>query len=127
MSNEQIIIEVLSAHADHLLADEHHSADYAALFPDEEGLPPLLNLADHVRTALQPVNLNPAFRDQLHRDLLAAHAQATPQPPQAERPRLWATIIGGLIAVLGLMLVFRRQQFQPALETEPGISLAEGS
>lgn len=85
MTNKKLISEILSAHADHLLARRNRAEDYAQLFPDNTELPPLLSLADHVKSALQPVNLPRSFKEQLQRDLMAAA-----QMKQVEQVRIAA-------------------------------------
>ncbi|RME42850.1 MAG: hypothetical protein D6796_13845, partial [Caldilineae bacterium] len=72
MARKRLLTEILAAHADQILQRRARGEDYARLLPDDEDLPPLLSLADHVRDALQPVAPSSAFTDQLQRDLMAA-------------------------------------------------------
>jgi len=49
MPYKNLISDVLSAHADQILQDQNYEESYASLFPENQNLPPLLNLADHVK------------------------------------------------------------------------------
>jgi len=72
MSYQNLIAEVLSAHADQLLKEAKNGQDYAKLFPDQAELPLLLTLADRIKAVLKPVPPPESFKEQLQRDLLAA-------------------------------------------------------
>lgn len=107
MTNKKLISEILSAHADHLLSQHNRAEDYAQLFPDNAELPPLLSLADHVKSALQPVNPPRSFKEQLQRDLMVAA-----QTKQVEQVRIAArrqancslTMIAGALLLAGAAL-----------------------
>ena len=113
MPYKNLISEVLSAHADQLLKKQNRSRDYTALFPDNQDLPKLLTLADHVKAALEPVAPSNDFKERLQRDLMAAahlkqhKQQNTPSTPISN---LTPVIISGFIALAGLFYLTRRQQ-----------------
>ena len=119
MSYKNLIIEVLSAHADQLLKAEQRSRDYAALFPHQTELPPLLTLADQVNAALQPINPPQSFKEQLQRDLLAAAhlKQAKEEQLGRQSPLLLPpTLVVALTMLMTLLigLLFYRTRQQPA-------------
>ncbi|RME44860.1 MAG: hypothetical protein D6791_12165 [Chloroflexi bacterium] len=70
---EELLIEVLAAHADHLNTGGDHTQAYLAMFPeDRETLAPLLELATQVKMVLAPVEIPPRFRAQLRSALVQA-------------------------------------------------------
>ena len=76
---DELLIEVLAAHADHLNEGGDHTPTYLAMFPeDQETLAPLLELATQVKLALAPVRMSPAFRVQLHAALVRAANELSP-------------------------------------------------
>ena len=73
---ENVIVEVLAAHADQLVGNQGYSQDYLNLFPTYRAeLAPLLRVAERVKAALVPVTASPAFEAALKADLLAAAEQ----------------------------------------------------
>ncbi|MBS1254028.1 MAG: hypothetical protein MAG451_03084 [Anaerolineales bacterium] len=65
--NDELLLEVLAAHADHLNEAEDHTQIYLDMFPENrETLLPLFELACELEVILAPVEAPPAFRDQLH-------------------------------------------------------------
>ena len=117
MSYKNLIAEVLSAHADQILKAEKSGQDYATMFPNQEELPPLLCLANHVHAALQPVNPPQSFKDQLQRDLLAAaHLKQAEQAAAAQKPfpflppKLTVALTMLITLVIGLLFYRSRQQ-----------------
>ncbi len=73
---EPIASEILTAHADRLVAGEDATEDCARLFPDAGGdLVELMGLAVRLNALLRPVRPRPQFRAELRRDLLAAARQ----------------------------------------------------
>lgn len=84
---EELLIEVLVAHADHLNADGDDSTDtYLAMFPeDRETLAPLLELATQLRLVLAPVEMPPAFRKQLHAALVQTADEFLPASARRSR------------------------------------------
>jgi hypothetical protein len=117
MSYKNLIAEVLSAHADQILKAEKTGQDYAIMFPNQEELPSLLCLADHVHAALQPVNPPQSFKDQLQRDLLAAaHLKQAEQTTATQEhfpflpPKLTVALTMLITLVIGLLFYRSRQQ-----------------
>jgi hypothetical protein len=109
MASKNFIAEVLSAHADQLLRQQKANHNYADLFPNNEDLPPLLNLADHVRAALQPVQPHQTFKDRLQRDLMAAahlrQAELEARQPPNRQPVYIALMT--LVAMGSVLLLWR--------------------
>jgi hypothetical protein len=109
---EDVIVEVLSAHADHLVHKESNSEDYLNLFPAyRDELSPLLRIAERVRAALVPVAPAPAFEAGLKQDLLAAaiqRAERRDAEPKASFLRrrgvlIGAAAIGSALSVAGII------------------------
>ncbi len=70
---DELLIEVLAAHADHLNEEGNHTPTYLAMFPeDRETLAPLLELATQLKVIFAPVKMPPALRAQLHTALVQA-------------------------------------------------------
>ncbi|MFQ5594319.1 MAG: hypothetical protein ACE5HA_09240 [Anaerolineae bacterium] len=70
---DELLIEVLAAHADHLNEGGDHTPTYLAMFPEDRGtLEPLLELATLLKWALTPVQVPSAFRVQLRTELVQA-------------------------------------------------------
>lgn len=68
---DELLIEVLAAHADHLNEGGNHTLTYLAMFPkDRETLAPLLELATLLKLALSPARVSPGFRARLHAELV---------------------------------------------------------
>jgi hypothetical protein len=109
MASKNFIAEVLSAHADQLLRQQKANHNYADLFPNNEDLPPLLNLADHVQAALQPVQPHQTFKDRLQRDLMAAahlrQAELEARQPPNRQPIYIALMT--LVAMGSVLLLWR--------------------
>lgn len=76
---EDLLVEVLAAHADHLNAEGDNTEVYLAMFPeDRETLAPLFELAAELKTVLAPVEIPPAFREQLYATLMKAAQEHLP-------------------------------------------------
>jgi hypothetical protein len=74
--SDNVVVEVLAAHADHLMDDGPESENYLNLFPAYRAeLTPLLGIAERVKAALVPVTPSPAFEAGLKQDLLEAAIQ----------------------------------------------------
>lgn len=70
---DELLIELLAAHADHLNEGGNHTQTYLAMFPeDQDTLAPLLELATQLKMILAPVKMPPAFRAQLQTALVQA-------------------------------------------------------
>jgi hypothetical protein len=108
---DNIIAEVLAAHADQLLNKETNSQDYVNLFPDHEGeLTPLLQIAQRIRETLVPVAPSPEFEASLKRELLtAAVKRAEAQKSRNHSPLLQrrgvliGAAVGSAISVAGII------------------------
>jgi hypothetical protein len=73
---EQVTSEILTAHADKMVAGEDAAVTYLHLFPEaDRELAELMALAARIRLRLVPVRPTPQFRAELRRDLLAAARQ----------------------------------------------------
>ncbi len=119
MTRKKIMLEVLSAHAEQLLKNQNRSQDYISLFPENEDLPPLLNLAGHIKEALQPVTLPPSFKARLQKDLMAAaHLKQVQRSDHRPAPHLNATrislfisaAVGAILALTGIVVFIRKQR-----------------
>ncbi|MFQ5340527.1 MAG: hypothetical protein ACE5F6_03160 [Anaerolineae bacterium] len=68
---DELLVEVLAAHADHLNEGGDHTLTYLAMFPeDRETLAPLLELATLLKLALSPAKVSPGFRARLRAELV---------------------------------------------------------
>jgi|GEM_PF-1246061 len=116
MPYKNFITEVLSAHAEQLLNKNDRNPDYVRLFPNQRELPVLLSLATQVKSALEPVAPTATFTDRLHSDLLAAAQSRQQRNRQSSTaptafPFVVSSIVGGLLALLGVFF-FVRYQFR---------------
>ncbi|GAB4535773.1 MAG: hypothetical protein Kow0063_20410 [Anaerolineae bacterium] len=119
--SENVIVEVLSAHADHLIRGEADSQDYLNLLPDHRaGLAPLLRIAEQVKTVLVPVEASPAFEAGLKQDLLAAAIQRAEERRDRKRISILrrrgvligAAAVGSVLSVAGIIAaLLLRQRF----------------
>jgi len=118
MTQKKILLEVLAAHAEQLLKNQNRSRDYIALFPENEDLPSLLDLAGQVKEALHPVAPPASFKAQLQKDLMAAAHLKHVQRPAPPAPHLNTTqvsllisaAVGAILALTGLVVFIRRQR-----------------
>ena len=70
---EELLTEVLAAHADHLNEGHDFTPTYLVMFPeDRETLAPLLELATDLKKILAPVKMPAASREQLCTELVKA-------------------------------------------------------
>lgn len=77
--NNELLIEVLAAHADHLNEEKDHTQTYLDMFPeDRESLLPLLRLAHDLKAILAPIEAPPAFREQLQISLMQRAEELLP-------------------------------------------------
>jgi F0F1-type ATP synthase membrane subunit c/vacuolar-type H+-ATPase subunit K len=115
---ENIIVEVLAAHADQLANSETDAEDYANLFPAHEAeLASLLQVAQQIKRVLVPVTPSPEFETGLKRDLLAAalqRANAKPTKQQTSllyrRRFLIGAAIGSAISLVGIIAALLLRQ-----------------
>jgi hypothetical protein len=123
---ENVIVEVLAAHADQLIGKQGDSQDYLNLFPAYRAeLAPLLRVAERVKAALVPVAASPAFEAALRQDLLAAAVQRTKEREQTKSKRiaflrrrevLIGAAVGSALSVLGILaaLLWRQRSIARA-------------
>lgn len=80
--SDELLTEVLAAHADHLNDGGDSTEEYLAMFPaSRDELAPLMHLAKQLRRLLAPVEPRPAFVEQLGGSLLEAAQARLPAPP----------------------------------------------
>ena len=123
--SENMVVEVLAAHADHLIDNEADSEDYLNLFPaHRDELAPLLRIAERVRAVLVPVAPSPAFEAGLKRDLIAAAIQRAEEQGNGKRVSLFrrrgvligAAAVGSALSVAGIVaaLLWRQRSIARA-------------
>lgn len=110
---DKVLVEIVSAHADQLREGRGKEGDYLAMFPDyREELKSLLETAEKVKEVLEPVEPAPAFRQSLHRDLLAAGrwrlAREVPQLAKSHRKQILigAAAVGSVVSLAGAIAYF---------------------
>jgi hypothetical protein len=106
------IVEILAAHADALNTGRHIAPAYISPYSAEAAeLASLLALAQQIKEALAPVVLSPAFRHDLHRQLLAGESERSLPAGHPRGRKLWwgAATVGSLVSV-GLIYYWRRQR-----------------
>ena len=71
MKRDELISEILAAHADHLNQENTTTETYLSMFPDDrDSLAPLLELAAQLKSVLAPASMTADSRDQLQAELL---------------------------------------------------------
>ena len=98
--NEQVVAEVLAAHADQLVQGDAREEEYLALFPEyQTELAPLLKLARQAKGTLALVQPSEAFRNRLRQELLTSASKESAVSLSAKRPP-WrqAWVIGAAAA-----------------------------
>ncbi len=120
--SDNIVVEVLAAHADHLMGDEAGEAgskDYLDLFPDYRAeLTPLLGIAERVKAVLVPVTPSPAFEAGLKQDLLAAAIKRAEEEEEKKRVSflrrrgvlIGAAAVGSALSVAGIVAALLLRQ-----------------
>jgi hypothetical protein len=109
---ENVVVEVLAAHADRLVGNKAQSEDFLKLFPDHKAeLAPLLRVAERVKAVLVPVAPQPAFELGLRKDLLEAaiqraEEQRSPRQVSFLRRRgvLIGAAVGSVLSVAGIII-----------------------
>jgi hypothetical protein len=109
---ENVIVEVLAAHADRLAGNKANGEDFLKLFPDHKAeLAPLLRVAERVKSVLVPVAPTPAFELGLKKDLLEAALQrAEEQSSERQvsflrrRGVLIGAAVGSVLSVAGIII-----------------------
>lgn len=116
MAYKNLVVEALTAHADHLLKGLKTRQDFVQLFPNEPDLHALLLLAERLKAILKPVEPTAEFKAQLHRDLLAAAhlKQATTTEEKTHMqillsPKVSIPVTVVITVVIGLLLRRGRQ------------------
>jgi hypothetical protein len=119
--HEDVIADILAAHADHLVRNQSRNEDYLSLLCDYRAeLVPLLQIAERVRAKLVPVAPSPAFEAGLRQDLLAAARQRTEEPrvPFLRRKGIiiGAAAVGSVLSVAGIVaaLLWRQRSIARA-------------
>lgn len=114
---EKVLAEILAAHADQLKTGRGKGSDYLAMFPEyEEKLSPLLETAEKVKEALEPVDPAPTFCQSLQDDLLAAGqrrpAEVAPQLVRIPGRQILirAAALGSAVSVAGAIAYFIRSR-----------------
>jgi len=121
---EEVLAEILAAHADQLKKGQGKGSDYLAMVPDyQDKLQPLLETAEKVKEVLEPVEPAPAFRQSLHDDLLAAGRRrltgGVPQLARSYRGQvlIGAAAVGSAVSVVGAIAYFIHSR--ATAETQP--------
>ena len=117
--SDNVVVEVLAAHADHLIGDGADSEDYINLFPTYRAeLTPLLGIAERVKAALVPVAPSPAFEAGLKQDLLAAAIQRAEEKKEKKQVSflrrrgvlIGAAAVGSALSVAGIVAALLLRQ-----------------
>ena len=120
--SDNVVVEVLAAHADHMISDEAGGAgskDYLDLFPDYRAeLKPLLGIAERVKATLVPVTPSPAFETGLKQDLVAAAIQRAKEKEERKRVSflrrrgvlIGAAAVGSVLSVAGIVAALLLRQ-----------------
>ena len=122
--SENVVVEVLAAHADHLVGNQANNADYLNLFPAyQTELAPLLRIADRVKAVLVPATPSPEFEAGLKQDLLAAAIQRAEEQANEKqvsflrrRGFLIGAAVGSVLSVVGIVaaLLWRQRSIARA-------------
>jgi len=116
--NEQVVAEVLAAHADQLVQGDAREEEYLALFPAYQAeIAPLLKLARQTKGTLALVQPSEAFRDRLRQELLTGASQESAVSLSVKRPRwrqpwvIGAAAAGSVISVASAVgvIAYRRR------------------
>ncbi len=116
--SDNVIVEVLAAHADHLVGNKDNGEEYLNLFPAYQAeLAPLLRIAERVKAALVPVRPSPAFEAGLKQDLLAAAVQRADARESEKRFTflrrrgvLIGAAVGSVLSVVGIVVALLWRQ-----------------
>lgn len=121
---ENVVVEVLAAHADRLVGNKANGEDYLNLFPAYQAeLAPLLRIAERVKAVLAPVTPSPAFEAGLKQDLLAAALQRSEEQKEEKqvfflrrRGVLIGAAVGSVLSVVGIIaaLLWRQRSIARA-------------
>ncbi|UCC86056.1 MAG: hypothetical protein JSV81_14500 [Anaerolineales bacterium] len=121
---ENVLVEVLAAHADRLVGNQANGEDFLELFPDHKAeLAPLLRVAERVRAVLVPVTPTPAFETGLKKDLLEAAIRRVEEQKSKKkvsflrrRGVLIGAAVGSVLSVAGIIaaLLWRQRSIARA-------------
>ncbi len=120
--SDNVVVEVLAAHADHLIGDGESGAgskEYLDLLPAYQAeLTPLLGIAERVKAALVPVEPSRAFEAGLKQDLLAAAIKRAEEKEDKKRVSflrrrgvlIGAAAVGSVLSVAGIVAALLLRQ-----------------
>jgi hypothetical protein len=117
--SDNVVVEVLAAHADQLAGHGAGSEDYLNLFPTYQAeLAPLLQIAERVKTVLVPVIPATAFQAGLQQDLMAAAIKRAEEQEKSRRVSLLrrrgvligAAAVGSALSVAGIVAALLLRQ-----------------
>jgi len=117
--SDNVVVEVLAAHADHLMGNGAESEEYLNLFPAYRAeLTPLLGIAERVKAALVPVSPSTAFEAGLKQDLMAAAIKRAEGKEKKTRGLLLrrrgvligAAAVGSALSVAGIVAALLLRQ-----------------
>jgi hypothetical protein len=117
--SDNVIVEVLAAHADQLIGDGAESEEYINLFPTYRAeLTPLLGIAERIKATLVPVAPSPAFEAGLKQDLLAAAIKRAEEKEEKRRVSflrrrgvlIGAAAVGSALSVAGIVAALLLRQ-----------------
>ncbi len=121
---ENVLVEVLAAHADRLVGNQANGEDFLELFPDHKAeLAPLLRVAERVKAVLVPVTPTPAFETGLKKDLLEAAIRRVEEQKSKKkvsflrrRGVLIGAAVGSVLSVAGIIaaLLWRQRSIARA-------------
>ena len=123
---EDVIANVLTAHADYLVSTKTGDEDQMKRLPAHQvELAPLLQIAERLNRTLKPVTPTPAFKTKLRQELLAAATRRAAergiekQVPFLRRKGVVigvAAIIGSVLSVAGIVaaLLWRQRSMARA-------------
>jgi hypothetical protein len=121
---ENVLVEVLAAHADRLVGNQANGEDFLELFPDHKAeLAPLLRVAERVKAVLVPVTPTPTFETGLKKDLLEAAIRRVEEQKSKKkvsflrrRGVLIGAAVGSVLSVAGIIaaLLWRQRSIARA-------------
>jgi hypothetical protein len=102
---KRVLVELLSAYAEDLIAGGLNAADYVMYAAQSDELAQLLRLTDEIAALLVPVVPAPGFAKQLGSSLAAAAESAEIVIAQPSRRRIWlgALLSGSLVSAAGVL------------------------
>ncbi len=99
MEND-LLVELLAAHADHLNLGGEQTETYLSMFPEQrETLAPLFYLATQLKAALAPAHPSLTFQEALLTALLESAQATSPAQPWWSKLGQWAHLPGRLVGL----------------------------